>query len=54
MALCAHAGTAASLPGYVMFDEGQAIIPTPKLESRWRTKEYEKDPDRQHGGLNSE
>ncbi|OLQ00872.1 hypothetical protein AK812_SmicGene16414 [Symbiodinium microadriaticum] len=44
MALCAHAGTAASLPGYVMFDEGQAIIPTPKLESRWRTKEYEKEP----------
>ena len=46
MASLAHAGTSTSIPGSVIFDEGQAIIPTPKLESRWRTKQYEKDQER--------
>ncbi|CAE7324833.1 unnamed protein product [Symbiodinium sp. CCMP2456] len=45
MASLAHAGTSTSIPGSVIFDEGQAIIPTPKLESRWRTKQYEKDQE---------
>ncbi|CAE7208158.1 unnamed protein product [Symbiodinium sp. CCMP2592] len=44
MALCAHAGTSTSIPGCVIFDEGQAIIPAPKLESRWPTEQYEKEP----------
>ncbi|CAE7208166.1 unnamed protein product [Symbiodinium sp. CCMP2592] len=43
MTSLAHAGTSTSLPGSVIFDEGQAIVPTPKLEIRWRTK-YEKEP----------
>ena len=46
MAVCAHAGTSTSLPGSVTFDEGHAIIPTPKLKHRWCTKRYEKDRER--------
>ena len=48
MTSLAHAGTATSLPGSAIFDEDQAgppIIPTPKLESRGRTKQYEKDQE---------
>ncbi|CAE7037119.1 unnamed protein product [Symbiodinium sp. CCMP2456] len=43
MAMSAHAGTSTSLPGSVTFAD--AIIPTPTLKSRCRTKKYKKDQE---------
>ncbi|CAE7212868.1 unnamed protein product [Symbiodinium sp. CCMP2592] len=43
MTSSAHDGTSTCLPGSVIFDEGQAMIPTPKLDSRRRTKQHEKE-----------